>query len=212
VKHQPLGRLTAVQPIADDRPVQSRRGMDTKLVRPSGLGSELDADAAGLAGERSPPGQGGAAPVVIHHLDGAVVDIQSHGQIDLALIPRKGVMARLERGMCSMAEQCDVRSARLASLELHGKIALGLGIECKDEQPGCLHVEAVDHERAGGPGKPGGNPRCRAVLLFRASAGDGEHPGWLLHDDVPGVLAHNPKITPWERVVEIRYPWLGPVF
>ena len=122
-----------------------------------------------------PAGDAGAALDVVDDLDGAVGDVGADGEGDFAAFGGEGAV-----------DEGDVAFVDLAVFELHGEVALGIGIEAEEEEAGGVHVEAVDDEGAGRVGDVGADARCGTILLVIAFAGHGEEAGGFVDDRVAG--------------------------
>ena len=68
---------------------------------------------------------------------------------------------------------------------LAAEFPLGVGIKPEDEQSRRLHVEPVNHERAGGPREHGPHSSGGAILLVRSDPGHREKARGLLDHRVP---------------------------
>ena len=157
--------------------------MYAQLVAAAGDGFEAHAGAIDLAADDLPAGECMPAVHVVDDLTRAVVDVETHGQIDHT--PVGGDVA---------FEQRDVGFLRDALFELHGEFALGIGIERDDHEAGGVHVEAMDDEAAGVQPCATGRvvhrvyARNDAIGLVLPFAGDAEHTAGLVDDDKARVF------------------------
>lgn len=135
MQHEPLGGAAVVERIAQDWMAQSVAGVNTELMRAPGDGPKLDACAIGLAGQNPKVGRCGAALNVIDDLIRPIVNIETHGKVDRALIIAH-----------KPADKRNVAFLGLAFFELERELALRIGIERDDHQARGVHIEPVNDQ------------------------------------------------------------------
>lgn len=174
----------AIDAVANDRRAQSLRprmgGVDTELVGPTGKRGKLYAGRGLVCRQLLPPGDADFTMHRIVYLPGAVVRVETKGQVNFPA------------GFCNAAENnSDIFFVDRPFFKLSGEKSMGCGGHGENHQAGGVHVQSVhcrlvDHLR-----KMTAQSGCGTVLFLRTSSGHGEQSPRFIDDDDLTVVVEN---------------------